>query len=459
MNVRPLVCSFMVVCLYSSLYPQEIQVPIDQSGSILVITPDLSKELNIYSEINGFQSAKLFQVNDTLFLLEISWQQNEKSLRKREQLNSIQVSELRRKITEGINHSANINTIDQSGRSTFYNTMVGLSFGYYGWSVPLLFDNLDPRAAVGIYLFTAGGCILYVHTAINNTEMTKEGAVAFQYGATRGIIHGSALYSILTGETNESRRWFLPASSLVSIIEGMTLMSSVQTNKTPLGNIYGVGVFEDFGIGIGAGLAYLIREGDTFSLEPKDLRLLGSTVLAGSVVGYVVGKSMVGSTTYSSGDADILQSSGLLGLSMAFAIADLAGVEKPKSLVTSSMVGSMAGLAVGHLLTSTKDFSDAAGTSVRLYTSLGMIVGLGTAYALSSESSDRTIYVSLATLGAITGFTLAYSSVNAETESTTAPHTWNVIIDPIGLRQRIITSRGSEVTIFSPALRFEYKLW
>ena len=459
MNTRILVCLLMVVCVCSYLHPQEVQVPIDQSGSVMEITPELSKELNLYTDVNGFQSAKLYRSNDTLYLLEISWQQDEKSLRKREQLNVIQVAELRKKISEGFNHSTNTYPIDQSGRGTYLNTMVGLSFGYYGWSVPLLFNNLDARGAVALYLLTAGVCILYAHGAISNTEITKEGAVAFQYGATRGIVHGSALYCIIAGESSENNRWFLPVSSLASVIEGMSLMSSVQKNRTPIGNIYSVGVLEDFGIGIGVGSAFLIREGDSFTLESKDLRLLGSSVLAGSVAGYLVGTSMVGSTTYSSGDADILQTTGLLGMSAAFSIADLVGVEKRKPLVTSSMVGSLAGLAIGNLLTSTKNFSEAAGTSVRLYTSLGTIIGLGTAYVVSSESSDRTIFVSLATVGALTGFTLAYISVNERTESTTSTHAWNVILDPIGLRQKIIGIRGTESTIVSPALRFEYTLW
>jgi hypothetical protein len=458
MNNRILLCLFLVVCICSYLHPQELQVPIDQSGSVMEITPELSKELNLYTDVKDFQSAKLFRSNDTLYLLEISWQQNEKSLRKREQLSLIQVAEFRKKISEGFIHSTNSPPIDQSGRGTYLNTMVGLSFGYYGWSIPLLFNSPDARGAVALYLLTAGGCMLYAHGAISDAEITKEGAVAFQYGATRGIVHGSALYSILAGESSENNRWFLPASSLVSIIEGMTLMSSVQKNRTPLGNIYSVGVIEDFGIGIGAGSAYLIRKGDAFTLDAKDMRLLGSTVLAGSFAGYLVGISMVGSTTYSSGDADILQTAGLLGMSAAFSIADLAGVENRKSLVTSSMVGSIAGLAIGNLLTNTKNFSETAGTSVRLYTSLGTIIGLGTAYVLSSESSPRTIFVSLATLGALTGFTLAYISVNDGTESTTSAHALNVKFDPIGLRQTIIGIRGSERTFYSPAFRLEYKL-
>ena len=457
MITRIIVCFFIVVCISSYLHCQEIELPFDQSGSIYEITPELSRKLNVFTEVNGFQSAKLFQVNDSLFLLEISWQQNEKSLRKREQLSSTQVTELREKISHGLNHSNTDHTLNQSGRSTFLNTMIGLSFGYYGWSVPFLLNDPDPKLAVGTYICTAGAFCLLGHALIENSEITKEGGAAFQYSATRGIVHGSALYSIIAGKSSESNRWFVPASSLVSIIEGMTLMSSAQKNKTPLGNIYSMGVVEDFGIGMGVGSAFLIREGDALTLESKDLRLLGSSVLGGSVAGYLIGRMMIGSTTYSSGDADILQTAALLGMSSGFSIADLAGVEKRKPLVASSMGGAAVGLAIGHLLTNYGNFSEASGTSIRLYTSLGTVIGLGAAYTSSSESSDRTIYVSLATLGAVVGFTLAYITADYEPVSTSTSHSWNVKFDPLGLQQKILTSRGTEVTIIYPALRFEHR--
>jgi hypothetical protein len=305
---------------------------------------------------------------------------------------------------------------------------------------------------------TAGGVCLYAHFAVEHIEITKEGAAAFQFGATRGIVHGSALYSILAGESSENTKWIFPTGAVLSVVEGMTRLSYVQKNKIPLGSIYGAGVIEDFGIGLGVGLDWLLREGDTFSINTKDLRLLGSTVLAGSIAGYMVGTSLANSTTYSTGDADILQTSGFLGWMTMFSIAEIAGVEKSKPLVVSSMVGAVAGLAVGHSLTSAKNYSDASGTAIRLYTSLGTIIGLGTAYAVSSNTSNKNIYFSLTTLGALTGFTLAYSSAEQESEPANSSHAWNVRFDPWGLPRKIITAQRCELLAYTPSIRFEYAL-
>ncbi len=418
--------TLIFICILQSAYGQEMQVPIDQEGKIFVIDLELRQKLEIFTELNDFQEARLFQTSDSMYIMEISYQQAGQSMRKREQMNTAQVMDLRTQVTQRIHQSAPKGTIDQSGRGTLIPTVVGLSFGYYGWSVPFLFDNIDSRAGVALYLLTAGGVCLYASSATSESEITQEGAIAFQYAATRGIVHSSALYSLITGP---NIRWFIPFSAVGSAIEGVWAMHSVQNNKTTLGTIYAHGVFEDFGIGNGVGLAFLVREGDNFELDQDDLRLLGGMTLLGSGVGYLAGLWLTDIAPYTSGDADVLQTSGLLGMTLAFTISDLAGAEKRKPLVTSSMVGSIAGLAIGHILTSNNNFSDEAGTSVRLYTSLGAIVGLGTAYALSSESSGRSLYFSSATLGALCGFTIAYLSANKEVSPTNQSHSWNVKID------------------------------
>ena len=122
---------------------------------------------------------------------------------------------------------------------------------------------------------TASGTILYTTSATQHMELSKETALGFQYGAIRGIVHGNALYAIIAGDY---ARWFIPVSSVVSALEGAIVMSWVRENHTPLGNINTVGVFSDFGTAMGVGGAFLLRKGDEFTLNEKDLRLLGSTV-------------------------------------------------------------------------------------------------------------------------------------------------------------------------------------
>ena len=147
----------------------------------------------------------------------------------------------------------------------------------------------------------------------------------------------------------------------------------------------------------------------------------------------------------------------MLGASVAFTTADLARVEKRKSLVTLSMLGATAGLAIGHGLTSDKDFSDDAGTSIRLLSSGGIVFGLGIAYIIAEENADRTIYLSLATLGAVSGFTIAYGSAREETSKENQTNSWNIRFDPLGLTSTFYNSLGEKIIVQSPAIKLEYR--
>jgi len=364
------------------------------------------------------------------------------------------VQSLRSRIHDIYKQTTPVGLKDQSGRSDFINTIIGLSISYYGWSIPFLFQDIDSKAFVALYLMTASGTILYTTSATQQMELSKETAMGFQYGAIHGIVHGNALYAIIAGDY---ARWFIPVSSVVSALEGTIVMSWVRENHTPLGNMHTVGVFSDFGTAMGVGGAFLLRKGDEFTLNEKDLRLLGSTVLAGSGVGYLIGNVIIDNTSYSSGDADILQSAGFLGAADAFAIADLAGTENRKALVSATMAGAVVGLGIGHALTRLNDFTDDQGTSIRLYTSLGMILGLGTAYIISGSESDRTIFLSMSTLGASIGFALAYNSANSVQSRSGTSHAWNIRLDPFGLHQKLFVEHGKEIIRYTPAIKLEYQ--
>ena len=455
-NVKRVLQLIAIICMIQSVQAQEMQVSIDQEGKIFVVDLELRQKLGMFSEFNDFQEARLFQAGDSIFVLEINYQQDGQSMKKREQMNAAQVMDLRSRVSQGI-HRSNYNAgIDQSGRSKFLSNVIGLSLGYYGWAVPIMLEPDDDKVTIGLYLLTGGAMYLTANAISAKKEITNASATAFQYGATRGIIHSLAFYSLLTG-TESKIRWAIPSGALGGIIEGIGLMLSVHNNNTSVGRVNAWGVVEDFGIGIGVGCAYLTRAGDQFDVHETDLSLLGGMTLLGSGAGYLTGSLLTANTSYSNGDADILQTCGMLGAGLAFTVADLTGMEKRKPLITTSMLGAITGLVVGHSLTSAYDFSDDAGTSVRLVTSAGIVIGLGTAYIIAKESADRTIYLSLASLGAIGGFALAYSSAEKEASPTNQNHSWNIKIDPLGMTTTLFRPNGQRVIQQSPALRFEYR--
>ena len=61
----------------------EVQVPMDTSGSITEITPELRNKTGLFPEVTTFIAAKLFHSDDSTFILEIAFRQNSLIARKR----------------------------------------------------------------------------------------------------------------------------------------------------------------------------------------------------------------------------------------------------------------------------------------------------------------------------------------------------------------------------------------
>ena len=54
----------------------EVQMPMDSSGTVMEITPALRHKLGLFSDVPRFLSARLFQISDTSYILEVAYQLN-----------------------------------------------------------------------------------------------------------------------------------------------------------------------------------------------------------------------------------------------------------------------------------------------------------------------------------------------------------------------------------------------
>ncbi len=431
-----------LIIVAASLSAQETEIPMDDSGRVFLLTAEMARSAGLYTDVEGFVEARLFQQPDSTCFLEISTTVDGRTVRHRRVLSTEQVSALRMRISQTAARTVRKDTtaVDRSGRSAFLQGMIGLSLSYYGFAFPIAVESEQAEVSMGLYL--VGGALSYVIASASTAEgpVTRAQAAAFTYHATRGAFQGTAVYCLIAGE-NSSLRWAVPVGAVGSALLGTEAFNSVGEMGTPLGEIDTKGVFENFGILAGIGAAYLIRSGDAFDVAPQDLRLLSGSILAGSVAGYAVGSALTDSYRYTSGDAQVIQTIATIGAFAAFTLLDVAGNEPRKPFVMAGLTGGLGGLGLGAVLCAHSHYPEDDGTSVRLASSAGVVFGLGVAYLVSKEPRDRTPFLVLGTAGAIGGFLIASSGADRVSDETAYERRWELHVNPVGLAVAAMSSK------------------
>lgn len=189
-----------------------------------------------------------------------------------------------------------------------------------------------------------------------------------------------------------------------------------------------ISVAGNFGLGIGLGSYMLITDEDF-----DDNRLAPALGLAMSAAGYYVGVTMANSAHYTAGDATVLATLGGLGAYAPPALLSITKSDEGKLYVGSAIAGAIGGLALGHSLLATRDFTTSQGNYISLGTTAGGLMGLGIAILASSHDSDASLYLTLSALGAGAGFAILFSSFDEEAEAAAAGMSMNFQVSPIGL--------------------------
>ncbi|KPJ54147.1 hypothetical protein AMJ39_01740 [candidate division TA06 bacterium DG_24] len=417
---------------------QEIQVSLDEAGTLSRIDAELERDLGLFPEYENFREAWLFRVAEGEFVLEIL-HGHEGALRKvRLPLSAEEVRELRREVTARIEERAPGVLFDRTGRTKLLITTTLLSLGYYGWALPVVFD-VGGKGGAALYFMTSGAGFFVPRAATERIPVTDAAATLALYGATRGIAHGICLDYVFRGE-DVGGRDAIAFGMVASVVEGVAGFSVAnQLDMTP-GTAEVISVMGDAGLGFGlltADVAGFFDDGEEKS------RQAAASALFGSGVGVAAGGMLSRMEPYTRDDAYVLRAAGLLGAYLPLALVDIADPENDKAYTAASMAGLAIGHGIGHYLVRDKDFGSGQGMMVTLGEVAGGLFGLGLAHLAATEGRDHsTLYLTASSIGATIGFWSMYRSVAPAAHAREGSVVWEIDLAPQGV---IALARGGAV--------------
>ena len=404
-SLVPLALGLVVLAgLRSPAAAAEIQVPFDEGGKVTVIDKALEARLGLFPEIEGFEEARLFQVSDTTFSLEIISRLGDKLQKVDRSLSRDDVLALRARVTAAIRATVPEVALDQSGRSAFLIGTGLLSLGYYGWALPYALHAKSGSAYGGTYMLTSavgffGPFFLTRHRSVTDGEATMS-----LYGASRGIVHGWCMSALIAGE-DRSWRDTVTSTMLTSLGEYATGFLVARKVGASAGTAEAVSAVGDLGLGLGWGTYYLADWGNE--------KLEAGAMLAGSGLGLLGGGVLSRTQHYTRGDAYVLRAVSSLGTYLGLA-ASASVSDDAKAAVASSMAGSVAGLAVGHSLLLGKDFTTGQGVVMYLSEIAGGLFGAGLLVITGVDTDPAWPYMTASSAGALAGFWVTYRSLGAK---------------------------------------------
>jgi hypothetical protein len=416
---------------------QEVQVPIDEDGKVQVITADLERKLQLFSDYERFREARLFQLPDSSFVLEITHEPGGRLTRVRVPLMAEAAQDFRRRVSAGLRDVAPEAVLDQSGRTKLLVWTTALALLYYGPAAPIILEVDDPQGAVGLYMISASAGFFIPFLATKRIAATEAGAVLGTYGATRGIIHGSLAAYLF--DPNPSERGFFGGGFLAGITEGIAGFAVANSGRMTPGTAELVGVGSDFGLGYGLGFAHLAGFFDTDyapSTGFRDENEAGFAGLAllGTAGGAAAGYALSRTQPFTRGDAFVVRNAGFLGAHVGLALATMVDPDERHGKLYSglAMLGATAGLGLGARLAHGRDFTTAQGTFVTLGHLAGGLVGLGLGVVASGDGDDGSLLVTTSAMGAALGYGLIYGSFASEAKVAAAGNL-DLYVNPLAL--------------------------
>lgn len=439
---------------------QDVQVPIDDAGKLLVITADLERKLGLFAEYAQFREARLFRTSDTSFVLEVTHEPAGQLTRVRIPLSLAAAQALRDRVSAKVRETAPEATLDQSGRTKLLVWSTMLSLLYYGPAVPVTLGVDDSQGAVGAYMLSAGTGFFLPFLATKRIPVTEAGAVLGTYGATRGIFHG-ALATLLF-DSDPSDRALTGASLLGGVAEGIAGFAAANAGRMTAGTAELVGVGGDFGLGYGLGLSHLagfFGSSDPFYVDDESEAAIAAVSLLGAVAGAAAGHVLSRTEPYTRGDVFFLRNAGFLGAHAGLALADAfnADGDQDKLYTALAMAGATGGLTAGRQLVRGRRFTTAQGTLGTLGLLAGSFTGLGLVYLVSSEDADNSVVLwSASAVGGALGYGLLYSSFARQAGHARGPGSIDVQVEPAGLAAAV-TGRRSQPQRPLPVVRVSYR--
>lgn len=378
-----------------NVFSQEIQIPFDNEGKIQIIDNKLNEKLSYFINYKGFKQALLFQVNDSNYMLEISYQPDKQMLRERKALTQIEKESLLLEIITSINQKAPEYSVDQEGRTTLIisSTIGGLSL--YGPSLISIF-RLTDRPAIATYMFTVGASFVVPFYLTRKEPVSVASAWLGIYGESRGFIHGMAASSFF--DTDE--RTSLGISMCTSIGEGTLGYFYARNNRLTAGQASAYQIYGDASSVLGLLIA---GSAGLYDNNVETDKKIAATYLVSNFAGLALAKYVTSKNVYDTGDSYVSLNSGILGAISALTIVNYFEPDEFKVYSSFIAAGGIGGLYLGNYYAKNYDYTMGQGLLTLVGSVAGGLIGTGLGI-LATDEIDSKLILTTSTIGGWGGF-------------------------------------------------------
>ncbi len=411
---------------------REEQVELLPDLGLVELPPRLRSALNLFPDVTGYRTARLFLREDGRMVLEIESVRDGVVHRERRTLTRDELTAFRSDLERRHAQEDEVFVETQEGRGGLVLGQTLLGLAYHGWAVPTSLGVSSAQVGVGTYLLTAGTAFYVPYRLTRNRTVAEVHRNVSMYGSTRGVVAGVLLGDLIMGDDrpmhSDNRDRIRIGGGVVGGAAGaLAGFSAVDRWRPSEGDGALWGALGDAGLLGGALLAYALgpyaeeevtreENGFTFTENRARNRRVGHALtVMGHGAGLAVGGWLSARRSHSPGDVRALQSAGLLGGQVGATLTRAVGVDEGRALAGSVVAGGVAGLALGDRFLAPQTLSQGEGLLVNAGHVAGGAVALGLTYLAVEELDKRPVLtLSTSTLGSLLGAGLVWRAVAAD---------------------------------------------
>lgn len=414
----------MFVCLLTN--GQEKQIPILPDNTF-VIDNKMAISTSVFTGYEEFVEAKLFQISDSLFVLEISYLKDDSQYKDRKYLTKIEKQnlqvELFRKISK---HPKEVN-FDYTGRSALTAASVILSLGYNAWALPTALNVDDTRKFSALYTLGGAAGFFVPWLSTKKNAVTWGQASLSYYGQSRGIAYGTMLSAIIKPSPNSSE--LFGSGVIGSVAGGFAGYHFAKKWGFNFGDAAIMQAHGDFGMLSGFLLA------DILNLYDRNIaRPVFTTALISSAAGLYVGKRKGDTHQYTKGDVIAFKSGVFLSAYLSLVLINYAKPDDSQPYSVGILVGSTIGYLYTNSIIRDQNFTAGQGVLISLGEMAGGLLGLGIGYFLTPDINEPDIFLTASALGAVTGYGLMFRHFSRKAQKgENSKMSLNFHFNPLGL--------------------------
>ncbi len=286
--------------------------------------------------------------------------------------------------------------LNQEARAIWTVGEALFTLSYYGWAIPYVLGIEDGKVILATEMTLPLAVLIGGLNATKTSSVTNSQAINSLGGAGLGIADGIFLNNIFDVRDEQTKFVFPVSLSLLENFGGFVLpdrlkMTEGETEFSILcaaeGYFYGYGFGELF---------------DVDSDRTRGLLYLG-TRIPSQLIGYRIAKAR----EYTSGDAGIILTAGLLGAGTTCNLLFQFDAKEGKPYIGGAMLGNIAGAIIMDRIKGERHFSGGNGMLAYAGAYLGALFGGG--LNILFETSDQKISSATVNLSSILGFALTYN--------------------------------------------------